>query len=280
MGFRERIKKINIKGIWERNAFYILLAICILVMGAVAWTSRSRQQPAPQTSPGEERMAVTPFPDPELERREYALRAFPDTAQDEDNASEREQAKQIETDPSEESEEPAAPDADAPVADAPDAPIAEVDNPAQKPDEPAVQTAAQAPAWQNPLPGSIVTPYAADQLVYWETLGAWRVHAAIDIKPERDTAVCAAANGTVSLVIQDDMLGHMIVVDHEGGLQTCYASLADDIPVAAGDLVLRGQQIGTAGDSARSEQALGVHLHFAVILDGQSADPLSYIRIP
>ena len=157
-------------------------------------------------------------------------------------------------------------------------------NPAEKPDkepeEPAVQTAAQAAPWQNPLPGIIVTRYAADRLVYWETLDAWRVHAAIDIKPERDTAVCAAAEGTVSLVAEDDMLGHMIVIDHEGGLQTCYASLAEDILVEAGETVLAGQQIGTAGDTARSEQVHGVHLHFAVLLDGQSVDPLSYISIP
>ena len=46
MGFRERIKKINIKGIWERNAFYILLAVCILIMGG-----RGVDKPLPPGSP-------------------------------------------------------------------------------------------------------------------------------------------------------------------------------------------------------------------------------------
>lgn len=294
MGFRERIKKINIKGIWERNAFYILLAVCILVMGAVAWTSRSRQQPAPQAPPGEERIAVTPFPELEIERRSHTLQAFPESKEDEDieSGEEPEKADEEAAEDTQEAE-PSDTDApeyeasgddvsakDAPEDEAPGDDIPTKDAPEKAPEEPAVETAAQVPAWQNPLPGIIVTRYAADQLVYWETLGAWRVHAAIDIKPERDTAVCAAADGTVSLVTEDDMLGHMIVIDHEGGLKTCYASLTGDIPVEAGDAVTMGQQIGSAGDSARSERDLGVHLHFAVWLDGISADPLSYISVP
>jgi len=278
MGFRERIKKINIKGLWERNAFYILLAVCILIMGAVAWTSRSRQQPAPQAPPGEERMAVTPFPELALERRSYSLQEVPGRNIDEETKSGEEPEEAPEG--TVEDTEPEPPDTDAPEEEASSADVPATESSAEAPEEPAIETAAQAPAWQNPLPGIIVTRYAADQLVYWETLGAWRVHPAIDIKPERDTAVCAAADGTVSLVTEDDLLGHMIVIDHEGGLKTCYASLTGDIPIAAGDLVLKGRQIGTAGDTARSEQALGVHLHFAVFLDGRSVDPLSYISVP
>mgnify|MGYP000333173866 CR=1 FL=1 len=287
MGFRERIKKINIKGIWERNAFYILLAVCILIMGAVAWTSRSRQQPAPQAPPGEERMAATPFPEPELERRSYTLQAIPGRRGTQDTEPDEEPDTASEEAP-EDTKEPDDPDTEDPVEQSPSSGMttaeetveATGDAPEEAPADPAVQTAAQSHGWQNPLPGIIVTRYAADQLVYWETLGAWRVHPAIDIKPERDTAVCAAADGTVSLVTEDDMLGHMIVIDHDGGLQTCYASLTADLLVTAGDLVLAGQQIGTAGDTARSEQACGVHLHFAVWADGQSADPLSYISVP
>lgn len=273
MRFTERIKKINIKGVWERNAFYILLGFCILVMGAVAWTSRSRQEPAPQTPPGEERMAVTPFPEPEIERRSYTLQVFPETGINEDTDA-GEPVESVE----EESltTEPESPDTGAEETPPPVLPA----EPEGELGEPVIQTAGKAVPWQNPLQGIIVTPYAADQLVYWETLGVWRVHAAIDIKPKGDTAVCAAAGGTVSLVTEDDMLGHMIVIDHEGGYKTCYASLTEDIPVEAGDPVLAGQQIGNAGDTARSEQAHGVHLHFAVWQDGQSADPLSYISMP
>jgi murein DD-endopeptidase MepM/ murein hydrolase activator NlpD len=284
MRFRERIKKMNLKGIWERNAFYILLAVCVVVMGAVAWTSRLHQNTAPQEPPAQEKLAVTPSPEPDNAGRQYTLR---EVAEQPDEGKEKkleptadEAPKSAVPAPDEEENpkdtEPLPADTSAPA----EAPQNKPDVEHETPDEPAVETAAQGASWHTPLPGTVITPFAAEQLVYWETLGAWRVHAAVDIKPLRDAAVCAAAGGTVKLAAEDDMLGYMIVIDHGKGLESCYASLTEDILVKAGDQVRGGQQIGTAGNTARSEQALGVHLHFSVWLDGQSVDPLSYISLP
>lgn len=286
MRFKEWIKKINLKGFWEKNAFYIILAVCIVVMGAVAWTSRSHKD-VPQA---EEKLAATPLPEWELAKEKaiarYRQEMFEAKAAEspvpDDTFGETtgEMPDAGETEP----EEPAAIE-EAPVPETPVEEPAPDEAPAEEAvgtdaDQDAVQAAAKPSLWQCPMAGDIITAYAADRLIYWETLGVWRAHPAIDIKPGADPAVFAAEKGKVSQITEDPALGYMVVIDHGGGLQTCYASLAEDILVKEGQLVLSGQQIGSAGRSAGSEQALGTHLHFAVWRDGVSCDPLSYICAP
>ena len=63
--------------------------------------------------------------------------------------------------------------------------------------------------------------------------------------------------------------GNCIVVDHGYGLQTIYGHLSQ-IAVHEGDLVKRGQVMGTSG---RTGMAGGDHIHFAMQLDGVQIDP-------
>jgi murein DD-endopeptidase MepM/ murein hydrolase activator NlpD len=45
-------------------------------------------------------------------------------------------------------------------------------------------------------------------------------------------------------------------------------------PVAVGDVVLRGQQLGLVGQTG---QATGPHLHFEIIIDGTKIDPYPWL---
>lgn len=100
-----------------------------------------------------------------------------------------------------------------------------------------------------------------------------RPHTGIDIVAPRGTPVVASANGRIASVGQQGEYGLMIEIDHGHGVVTRYAHLSK-AGVRAGQQVQRGQQIGNVGDSGL---AVGPHLHYEVLVNGQPANPRRYI---
>ena len=129
----------------------------------------------------------------------------------------------------------------------------------------------------QPVEGQIVAVYAMDALGYNPTTRDWRVHNGIDIAAQEGAKVCAAADGEVYTVYEDDTMGMTVVIRHEGGYVTRYASLAQEVSVKAGDTVKAGQQIGTVGDSALLESAIGCHVHFSVTKNDEPMDPEQFL---
>ena len=130
-----------------------------------------------------------------------------------------------------------------------------------------------------PVSGQTVAGYAMDCLSYNATTRDWRVHDGMDIAAEAGTPVCAAADGTVYTVYEDDTLGTTVVIRHEGGYVTKYSSLAKEVSVAPGDTVTLGQTIGTVGATALLETALGEHVHFSVTCNDISLDPMVFLEL-
>jgi len=129
----------------------------------------------------------------------------------------------------------------------------------------------------RPVSGETVMEYAMEVLSYNPTTRDWRVHNGIDIAAESGSAVYAAADGTVYTVYEDEAMGTTVVIRHEGGYMTKYASLGKDVAVKAGQSVTSGQKIGTVGCTALLETALGDHLHFSVTCNGENVDPESFL---
>ncbi|MBF4994211.1 M23 family metallopeptidase [Arthrobacter gandavensis] len=67
--------------------------------------------------------------------------------------------------------------------------------------------------------------------------------------------------------------GLRVVVDHGGGIQTTYNHL-NDIRVEPGQPVEEGQAVGGVGSTGNST---GPHLHFEVLINGEYADPMSWL---
>jgi murein DD-endopeptidase MepM/ murein hydrolase activator NlpD len=128
-----------------------------------------------------------------------------------------------------------------------------------------------------PVQGQTVAVFSMDALSYNQTTRDWRTHDGIDIAADAGTAVCAAADGQVYTVYEDDGLGMTVVIRHEGGYLTRYSSLSQQVSVAAGDTVKLGQQIGTVGTSALLESAVGDHVHFSVTCNDESVDPQVFL---
>ena len=131
----------------------------------------------------------------------------------------------------------------------------------------------------RPVAGETVKDYAMDCLSYNETTRDWRVHNGIDIAAEAGTTVKSAAAGTVYTVFKDDTMGTTVVIRHEGGYTTQYASLAEDVSVKVGDVVQMGDAIGTVANTALLETAQGDHLHFSVTLNDEPIDPVTFLEM-
>ena len=130
-----------------------------------------------------------------------------------------------------------------------------------------------------PVEGQTVMDYCMDCLGYNPTTRDWRTHDGMDIAAEAGSAVLAAADGTVYTVYEDETMGTTVVIRHENGYVTTYASLDKTVSVAPGDSVKLGQQIGKVGSTALLESAVAEHVHFSVTKDGKTVDPEDFLKL-
>lgn len=130
----------------------------------------------------------------------------------------------------------------------------------------------------KPVEGEISKEYAKDNLVYSETLQEWTTHLGIDIKTEKTTVVKSAADGKVKSIKNDPRYGLSIIIEHQDGYETLYASLLTSEFVQVGEEVKQGQSIGTVGNTATFEIADEAHLHFEITKNGESVDPTGLIK--
>jgi len=99
-----------------------------------------------------------------------------------------------------------------------------------------------------------------------------QTHLGFDLASVAHAAVPAANRGKVVFAGDFGIYGQCIIIDHGLGLQTIYGHLSR-IDVKPGDNVKKGQVIGNSGATG---MAGGDHLHFEVIVSGQSVNPIEW----
>ncbi|MBE7018153.1 MAG: M23 family metallopeptidase [Ruminococcaceae bacterium] len=252
-------KKKNFAGALESffagKGFYIVLFLCVAVIGISAWT---------MLSVGVETVdEALPYTEPSLSTEtDLPEEDFPLFAEGEEVIEEI-----------------------APVINM-DAGIAQPEVPADaEPIPTPAATAAPAPAVQSSIPSYFIRPvagqiengYSMDALVYNRTMRDWRTHDGLDIAAELGAQVKAVADGTVEKVYSDDAMGTTVVLAHSGGLRSVYSNLAESPTVKEGEAVAGGSVIGSVGTTALCETGEVHHLHFAMSLNGKSVDPAKYL---
>jgi murein DD-endopeptidase MepM/ murein hydrolase activator NlpD len=100
------------------------------------------------------------------------------------------------------------------------------------------------------------------------------LHAGIDLAAAEGTPFAAVRAGTVKSAGWSGGYGNAIVIDHGDGIQTVYGH-ARQIFVQPGQQVEAGAVIGLVGSTGH---AYGSHLHLEVQVDGQSRDPIRFLR--
>lgn len=98
-------------------------------------------------------------------------------------------------------------------------------------------------------------------------------HTGIDLAGDTGDPYVAAASGTVVSAGWAGGYGNCIIIDHGNGIMTRYAH-SSKLLVSAGQSVSKGQTIGLVGATGN---ATGSHLHFEVIINGDTANPLNYL---
>lgn len=121
------------------------------------------------------------------------------------------------------------------------------------------RTAASASQFAMPVAGSIISGFNPPK------------NNGIDISAPAGTPVMAAAAGTVAAITQDTSQTPIIVIRHEGGINTIYAGVASTT-VKKGDKVAKGQTIASVRSGSPS------FLHFEIRRGAAVTDPMPFLK--
>lgn len=116
-----------------------------------------------------------------------------------------------------------------------------------------------------PTVSTYISSYYGNRSMGW--------HSGIDIAGSYADPIYAYKDGEVISACYSGGYGNMILVQHEDGTETRYAHLSS-ILVSVGEYVYGGEKIGLMGSTGRST---GNHLHFEVIINGDTVNPYNYI---
>ena len=145
-------------------------------------------------------------------------------------------------------------------------------------DAPSVPSGDVAPTLSSPVGAGVLSrEHSGRDLVYSSTMEDYRAHVGIDVNAALGEKVYATAVGTVADVWYDAMMGRCVRVEHNGGLETIYKNLREELceGIGIGSSLLVGDAIGYVGESAMVELAQEPHLHFEAKLNGKYIDPVS-----
>ena len=132
-----------------------------------------------------------------------------------------------------------------------------------------------------PMSGDVTQNYGCTGFSWEPPRGSCaHFHSGIDIVARSGTPVKASGSGTVVYIGWNYADGAdpawIVIIAHSEGLQTWYAHMKPRYPggIGAGSHVERGQVIGFEGNTGHST---GAHLHWAVMFNGDFANPRLFL---
>lgn len=128
-----------------------------------------------------------------------------------------------------------------------------------------------------PALGNVIVPYSAEELLFNPTTRVYETHAGMDFLCP-DGQVYCVLDGRTEEVFWDPLLGNTVIVLHENGDRSVYASLSESL-VSEGKYLKAGDVIGKSGTTAACEEKTGPHLHFEYLKNGKS-QPISFTTAP
>jgi murein DD-endopeptidase MepM/ murein hydrolase activator NlpD len=121
-----------------------------------------------------------------------------------------------------------------------------------------------------PVRGAVNSEFGVRQSPWTKTQ---EFHSGMDIRAERGTTVQAPAGGTVVFTGSQPEYGTTVIIDHGQEIKSLYGHLSR-IDVKVGQQVQRGTALGLSGNTGRSS---GPHLHYEILVKGQSVSPRAYL---
>lgn len=220
----------NIVQFMDKQGFYIVLFICICIIGITAlWTSGRNAE-----IDGE----------PETSIEENDVVDGEDTEKPEENSDKIDikvgdvDVEDIEENDEEEIQEKGSIDGEDTKPETGTTTEEQESEPLDERDIEPVSTKKETTAviMENPVEGDVLLEFSMEDLVYSKTLKEWTTHSGMDIKGSLGAEVKAALGGTIEKVEEDPLMGIIITIDHGNGLKTRYANLSTK------DMVEEGQK--------------------------------------
>lgn len=133
-----------------------------------------------------------------------------------------------------------------------------------------------------PLTGDILLNYSMDKGVYFKTLGQYKCNPAILIQGSEGDKILSSCNGTVLDIVEDAETGLTVTMsagdDSNGSHYEIIYGQLDNLKVAKGEKVEKGQIIGTLAKPSKYYVSEGTHLYYKVLENGEPSNPLLLLQ--
>jgi septal ring factor EnvC (AmiA/AmiB activator) len=128
-----------------------------------------------------------------------------------------------------------------------------------------------------PIVGDILINYSMDKTIYFPTLEQYKYNPAIIISATQGETITAAADGRVTSVAYDPVIGNTVVMDLGNGYELTYGQL-DNIVVSEGSYVSVGDGIGTVASPTKYYSLEGTNVYFKLTKDGEPVNPMTKLQ--
>ena len=125
-----------------------------------------------------------------------------------------------------------------------------------------------------PIIGGWITSHFGHRSDPFTGRGAF--HAGVDFTAPKGTQVIATGPGFVSFSGVKTGYGYVVEITHPTGYLTRYGHNSRNL-VSEGQTVQKGEPIAVIGSTGRST---GTHVHFEVVRDGNTVNPMKYLSAP
>ena len=222
------------------SAFYIVIALCLVLIGVAAW------------------FAFTRIDNNNMQRDASSIESKVESKTDE---YKDDFESYIESEPSK------------PQDNMPNNEIQQNNTPM---DQTASAETEKVKAYTMPVNGEILKDFSSTALQYSATYNDMRIHAGVDIACSEGTIVSAAADGIVKEIENSAEYGKTVTIDHGDGLIIKYAGLKN-ITAEKDTAVKMGDNIG-AVSTVPCECSDQSHLHIETFLKGKAISILQFFE--
>ena len=125
-----------------------------------------------------------------------------------------------------------------------------------------------------PLGTDIGNDYSCGVPVYNDIMNDWRTHDGVDFNGGYGDGVRAVADGVVTDVYDDPVMGSTVVVDHGGGVVATYSGVIASEDIRRGVFVDACDKLGELTAIPCETDSEFPHLHFEIAVNGEICDPL------
>lgn len=128
-----------------------------------------------------------------------------------------------------------------------------------------------------PIVGDVLINYSMDKTIYFPTLQQYKYNPGIVIAASQGASISAAADGRVTSVGYDPVIGNTVVMDLGNGYELTYGQL-ENITVSEGSYVSVGDGIGTVASPTKYYSMEGTNVYFKLTKDGEPVNPMSQLH--